>query len=100
MAEVYYKGQTLQRKSEGKGSCRSTSVSLKLVCRVCQHTYTRETFAEFLYSWERTLTCFRRKGRSFGNVEILVREAWRKRSTGMFHDDAMLKQITESAQQG
>ena len=89
-------------RTDGKGSCRSTGVTYELVCQACKSKYVGETSRsaytrgrEHFHALERREEssvmwrhCCDRHERNEVNFVMNV--------TGVFRDDAMLRQITES----
>ena len=88
----------------GKGSCRSTGVTYELICQVCHHKYIGKTSRS-------AYTCSKEHLRALEKQEessVLWRHScdnhggdipgFTMNVTGTFHNDAMLRQITESVQ--
>ena len=86
----------------GKGSCRSTGATYELVCQVCHHKYIGETsrsaytrgkeHLHALEQWEESSVMWRHSCDKHGG-DVL---GFTMNVTGMFQNDAMLRQITES----
>ena len=96
------KPRCLLCRTDIKGSCGSTGVTYELVCRACKSKYVGETSRsaytrgrEHFHPLERREEssvlwrhcCERYDGNEVGFVMNVM---------GVFHDDAMLRQITES----
>ena len=86
----------------GKGSCCSTCVTYELVCQVCHHKYIGETsrsaytrgkeHLRALEQWEEGSVMWRQSlDKHGGDVPGFTMNV-----TGMFQNDATLRQITES----
>ena len=85
-----------------KGFCCSTGVTYELVCQVCCHKYIRETSRSAYTCGKEHLRALEKRDKS----SVLWRHScdnhggdvpgFTMNVTGTFHDDAMLRQITES----
>ena len=88
----------------GKGSCRSTGVTYELVCQVCHHKYIGETSRTVYTRGKEHLRALEKREES----SVLWRHSCNNHGgdipgftmnvTGTFHNDVMLRQITESVQ--
>ena len=86
----------------GKGSCRSTGVTYELVCQVCHHKYIGETSRSAYTRGKEHLRALEQREEG----SVMWRHSCDKHGgdvpgfimnvTGMFQNDAMLRQITES----
>ena len=78
-----------------KGSCRSTGVTYELVCQVCRHKYIGETFRSAYTRLKKRVESSVLWRHSCDNHGGDV-PGFTMNVTGTFHNDAMLRQITES----
>lgn len=89
-------------RTDGKGNCHSTGVTYELVCKVCCNKYIGETSRSACTLGREHLNALERReeisvmwrhscDRHEGNVPDFVMNV-----TGTFHDDPMLRQVTES----
>ena len=86
----------------GRGPCRNTGISFELVCQVCHHQYIGETSRSAYTRGKEHLRALEQRE----ETSVMWRHSCDKHGgdvpsftmnvTGMFHDDAMLRQITES----
>ena len=88
----------------GKGPCRSTVVTYELVCQLCRQKYIGETSRSAYTRGKEHLRTLEQREQS----SVMWRHSCEKHDgnvpgftmnvTGMFHSDAMLRQISKSIQ--